>query len=210
MEDIIVIGAGPAGVLAALRRADLGARTVLVARSEFGGMAANDGPVPVRMFAPCGRLIREAWLLGEYGIAVGELVLDYCAWLRACARWSTMCVRIPPYAGSSTPWPSAACGFHMAAQYSMGLTVRDQLTKTELATVDNRARSRVEAYNVGDDVACFTGLFFGKVSLGIFRVREAGGRILPVPGWASSDCTRHWQPLRIPTVLPAERASSVQ
>jgi len=98
----------------------------------------------------------------------------------------------------------------MAAQYSMGLTVRDQLTKTELATVDNRARSRVEAYNVGDDVACFTGLFFGKVSLGIFRVREAGGRILPVPGWASSDRTRHWQPLRIPTVLPAERASSVQ
>jgi hypothetical protein len=63
----------------------------------------------------------------------------------------------------------------MAAQYSMGLTVRDQLTKTELATVNNRAGSRVEAYNVGDDVVCFTGLFFGKVSLGIFWVREAGG-----------------------------------
>jgi succinate dehydrogenase/fumarate reductase flavoprotein subunit len=43
MIDILVIGAGPAGVLAALRAADLGARTVLVTRSEFGGMAANDG-----------------------------------------------------------------------------------------------------------------------------------------------------------------------
>jgi pyruvate/2-oxoglutarate dehydrogenase complex dihydrolipoamide dehydrogenase (E3) component len=41
-------GAGPAGVLAALRAADLGARTTLVARAEFGGMAANDEPIPVR------------------------------------------------------------------------------------------------------------------------------------------------------------------
>ena len=48
MIDTIVMGAGPAGVLAALRAADLGARTMLVTRAEFGGMAANDGPVPVR------------------------------------------------------------------------------------------------------------------------------------------------------------------
>jgi len=45
MIDVVVIGAGPAGVLAALRAAELGAHTVLVAREEFGGMAANDGPV---------------------------------------------------------------------------------------------------------------------------------------------------------------------
>jgi flavin-dependent dehydrogenase len=37
--DVLVSGAGPAGVLAALRAADLGARTVLNARSGFGGMA---------------------------------------------------------------------------------------------------------------------------------------------------------------------------
>src|SRR6516162_7641362 len=48
MTDIIVIGAGPAGVLAALRAAELGARTMPVTTREFGGMAANDGPVPVR------------------------------------------------------------------------------------------------------------------------------------------------------------------
>jgi len=41
MSDLIVIGAGPAGVLAALRAADLGANTLLVAPAEFGGMAAN-------------------------------------------------------------------------------------------------------------------------------------------------------------------------
>ena len=42
MFDVIVIGAGPAGVVAALRTADLGAKTALIARDEFGGMAAND------------------------------------------------------------------------------------------------------------------------------------------------------------------------
>src|SRR4030095_1867643 len=77
MIDVLVIGAGPAGVLASLRAADLGARTVLVTREEFGGMAAHDGPVPVRTLAHAARLIREARQLGQYGIDVGEPVLRY-------------------------------------------------------------------------------------------------------------------------------------
>src|SRR5215208_6950826 len=75
--DIIVIGAGPAGVVAARRAADLGARTALVTRDEFGGMAANDGPVPVRTLAHAARLLREARQLGQYGIAVSEPILEY-------------------------------------------------------------------------------------------------------------------------------------
>ena len=75
--DVIVIGAGPAGMLAALRAGYLGARTALVASAEFGGMAANDGPVPVRTLAHAARLIREARQLGRYGVAVSEPVLDY-------------------------------------------------------------------------------------------------------------------------------------
>ena len=77
MPDLIVIGAGPAGVLAALRAADLGARTTLVASGEFGGMAANDGPVPVRTLAHASRLMREARQLGRYGVTVSAPVLDY-------------------------------------------------------------------------------------------------------------------------------------
>jgi dihydrolipoamide dehydrogenase len=77
MIDVLVMGAGPAGVVAALRAADLGAHTVLVTRTEFGGMAANDGPVPVRTLAHAARLIREARQLGQYGISVSEAALDY-------------------------------------------------------------------------------------------------------------------------------------
>jgi dihydrolipoamide dehydrogenase len=75
--DVLVIGAGPAGVAAALRAADLGARTTLVTRGEFGGMAAADGPVPVRTLAHAARLLREARQFGRYGITAGEPLLDY-------------------------------------------------------------------------------------------------------------------------------------
>jgi pyruvate/2-oxoglutarate dehydrogenase complex dihydrolipoamide dehydrogenase (E3) component len=77
MLDIIIIGAGPSGVVAALRAADLGAVTTLVTRAEFGGMAANDGPVPVRTLAHAARLMRDARQLGQYGIRVSEPMLDY-------------------------------------------------------------------------------------------------------------------------------------
>ena len=75
--DVAVIGAGPAGVVAALRAARLGARTALVTRDEFGGMAANGGPVPVRALAHAARLIREASQLPRYGITAGKPALDY-------------------------------------------------------------------------------------------------------------------------------------
>jgi dihydrolipoamide dehydrogenase len=77
LPDILVIGAGPAGVVAALRAADLGADTALITRQEFGGMAANDGPIPVRTLAHAARLIRDARQLGQYGIAVSPPVLEY-------------------------------------------------------------------------------------------------------------------------------------
>ena len=58
--QVAVIGAGPAGVVAALRCARLGARTTLVTSDDFGGMAAGDGPVLVRALAHAARLMREA------------------------------------------------------------------------------------------------------------------------------------------------------
>ncbi len=81
--DVAVIGAGPAGTAAALRAADLGARTVLVTRGAFGGMAANDGPIPVRTLAHAARLLREARQLPQYGVDVGNVSLDY---VRVLAR----------------------------------------------------------------------------------------------------------------------------
>jgi pyruvate/2-oxoglutarate dehydrogenase complex dihydrolipoamide dehydrogenase (E3) component len=63
--------------MAALRAAELGASTALVTRDEFGGMAANDGPIPVRTLAYTARLMRESRQLGRYGVAVSDPHLEY-------------------------------------------------------------------------------------------------------------------------------------
>src|SRR3954452_12440573 len=75
--DVGVIGGGPAGGFAGLRAAQLGARTTLVTRDTAGGMAAADGPVPVRVLAQAARLRREARHLHRYGIQAGDGALDY-------------------------------------------------------------------------------------------------------------------------------------
>lgn len=79
--DVLVLGGGPAGVFAALRAADLGAATTLLTSGELGGMAAADGPVPVRTLAHAARLMRDAGQMGLYGIRIGEPALDYAALL---------------------------------------------------------------------------------------------------------------------------------
>ena len=73
--DVVVIGAGPAGVMAAAHAAELS--TVLVTQHSIGGMAANDGPVPVRTLAHTARLMRNARQLGQYGVVINEPALDY-------------------------------------------------------------------------------------------------------------------------------------
>src|SRR5436305_14553655 len=75
--DVAVIGAGPAGLVAGLRAAELGAHTTLLSRGHAGGMAANDGPVPVRVLAHAARLMRESRQLEDYGIRIGTPTLDY-------------------------------------------------------------------------------------------------------------------------------------
>ena len=75
--DVLIIGGGPAGLVAALRAGDLGARTALVTREQFGGMAAHDGPVPVRTLAHAARLLRDAGQLVRYGIGGTAPTLDY-------------------------------------------------------------------------------------------------------------------------------------
>ncbi|MFX8195578.1 FAD-dependent oxidoreductase, partial [Acinetobacter baumannii] len=47
--DLIVIGAGSAGLAAARRAAQLGARTLIIDRAQVGGTCVNRGCVPKKL-----------------------------------------------------------------------------------------------------------------------------------------------------------------
>ena len=84
--DLAVIGGGPAGVTAALRAAELGARVALVERDRPGGTCTDDGCAPTRVLAKAARLLRDTEQLGDYGLSGPRARLDLPALLAATQR----------------------------------------------------------------------------------------------------------------------------
>src|SRR5512137_2154387 len=77
MYDVIVIGGGPAGVTAALRASELGAKVALVERGRMGGTCTNDGCVPTRVLAKAARLWRDNDQYQTYGLIAQKPELDF-------------------------------------------------------------------------------------------------------------------------------------
>lgn len=79
--DVAVIGAGPGGYVAAIRAAQLGARTVVVERAELGGVCLNWGCIPTKTLLHTADLYRRVQHAADYGIKVKGLSLDMKALL---------------------------------------------------------------------------------------------------------------------------------
>ena len=76
--DVVVIGAGPAGYVAAIRASQLGQKTAIVDKEFLGGVCLNVGCVPSKSLlknAEVAHTLRERG--EEFGFAVSELKLDY-------------------------------------------------------------------------------------------------------------------------------------
>jgi pyruvate/2-oxoglutarate dehydrogenase complex dihydrolipoamide dehydrogenase (E3) component len=84
--DLAVIGGGPAGVTAALRAGELGARVALLERDRPGGTCTDDGCAPTRVLAKAARLLRDTEQLAAYGMTGGRPSLDLPALLAATQR----------------------------------------------------------------------------------------------------------------------------
>jgi dihydrolipoamide dehydrogenase len=76
--DLIILGGGPAGYVAAIRAAQLGLSTAVVEQEKLGGVCVNIGCIPTKA------LLHSAWVAGiiehdakELGIETGTVKTDY-------------------------------------------------------------------------------------------------------------------------------------
>jgi dihydrolipoyl dehydrogenase len=79
--DVVVIGAGPGGYVAAIRAAQLGFRTACIeSRGSLGGTCLNIGCIPSKALLQSSEKFAEAaHSLAEHGVKVGEVALDLAA-----------------------------------------------------------------------------------------------------------------------------------
>lgn len=77
MFDLIVIGSGPGGYVAAIRASQLGMNTAVVERSELGGICLNWGCIPTKALLKSVQAIHYAQHCSDYGFEIeGEIKPD--------------------------------------------------------------------------------------------------------------------------------------
>jgi dihydrolipoamide dehydrogenase len=75
--DVIVIGAGPGGYVAAIRASQLGFRTAIVERENLGGICLNWGCIPTKALLKSGELYEKMDHLEDYGLSVQGRSYDF-------------------------------------------------------------------------------------------------------------------------------------
>lgn len=75
--DIIVIGSGPGGYVAAIRAAQLGFKVAVVERAELGGICLNWGCIPTKALLKSAQVFNYLKHASDYGITAGESVPDF-------------------------------------------------------------------------------------------------------------------------------------
>src|SRR5712691_9914837 len=66
--NVVVIGAGPGGYVAAIRAAQLGAKVAIVEKQYLGGTCLNVGCIPSKAMLHIAELLHEMQSLDEFGI----------------------------------------------------------------------------------------------------------------------------------------------
>ncbi len=92
--DVIVLGAGPAGYVAAIRSAQLGLKVAIVDRQWLGGVCLNVGCIPSKALlrnAEIAHILRERGK--EFGFSFENLKLDYPAAVKRSRQVSDRLVK---------------------------------------------------------------------------------------------------------------------
>jgi dihydrolipoamide dehydrogenase len=74
--DVLIIGAGPGGYVAAIRSAQLGMKTAVIEKDALGGVCLNWGCIPSKALLYCAELAHLFRRAPEFGIGYENLKLD--------------------------------------------------------------------------------------------------------------------------------------
>ena len=77
MYDVIVIGAGPGGYLAAERAAEGGKKTLLIEKEHIGGVCLNEGCIPTKTLLYSAKLYDGALHGEKYGVKAEKISIDH-------------------------------------------------------------------------------------------------------------------------------------
>lgn len=77
--DVIVIGSGPGGYVAAIRASQLGLKTAIVERESLGGICLNWGCIPTKALLKSAQVFEYIKHASDYGITVKESTSDFGA-----------------------------------------------------------------------------------------------------------------------------------
>jgi len=75
--DLIVLGSGPGGYVAAIRASQLGLKTAIVERESLGGICLNWGCIPTKALLKSANDFEYISHAKDYGITVGEPKADF-------------------------------------------------------------------------------------------------------------------------------------
>ena len=75
--DLVVIGGGPGGYVAAIRAAQLGMKTALVEREHLGGICLNWGCIPTKALLRSAEIFHLMHHIDEFGFSAKELSYDF-------------------------------------------------------------------------------------------------------------------------------------
>jgi len=77
--DLIIIGAGPGGYVAAERAGARGMKVLLVERAKLGGVCLNEGCIPSKTLLNSAKIFHYATHGAAYGVATSGAAFDYAA-----------------------------------------------------------------------------------------------------------------------------------
>ncbi|HEY0163983.1 MAG TPA: FAD-dependent oxidoreductase, partial [Sphingomicrobium sp.] len=74
--DLIILGSGPGGYVAAIRAAQLGLTTAIVERAELGGVCLNWGCIPTKALLRSADVLHQMQHAHSFGLSAGKVGFD--------------------------------------------------------------------------------------------------------------------------------------